>query len=243
MRKLILDVLFPIECLGCGQENVWLCEECLNKLEITKGYFIPNDYKPSDIDGFCIATDWENELLQEVIHKFKYNFAQELAEPLGGLLIKKLAGVLEVYPELRVFEIVPVPLHRKRLAWRGFNQAELLAQEVANKFDMQLNKSVLKRIKNTSPQVKLKSEMRAQNIAGAFGVLVGCGKNFPLLTKEGVRGSLIKDLPHPSLLLIKERRYLLIDDVITTGATMNECARILKENGAEKVYGLALARG
>ena len=220
MRKFILDILFPIECLGCGKEGVWLCEECFKGLPLTKGYLAPIDFSPSFIDGFCIASDWENPLLQNMIHKFKYNFIQELAGPLSKLLIKKLTVVLEVYPELKDFILMPVPLHRRRRAWRGFNQAELLALQLAKKFDLKLDSDLLKRVKNTSPQTKLRSKDRTKNIKGAFGLKRKGSLNAGIFTN-----------------------VLLLDDVITTGATMNECARILKSNGIKKVYGLALARG
>lgn len=217
IRKIILDILFPIECLGCGKSDVWLCNECFQKLPLNKNYFEPLDFLPSYLDGFFIASDWENKILQDVIHKFKYNFVQELSEPLSDLLIKKMELIFEIYDELRNFILIPVPLHKRRLLWRGFNQAEILAQPVAEKFQMELDNNLLKRVKNTSPQVKLKSEQRAKNIQGAFGL--NCRK------------------------VAMPRSYLLIDDVITTGATMNEIAKVLKENGAKRVWALALARG
>ncbi|MCG2686563.1 ComF family protein, partial [Candidatus Parcubacteria bacterium] len=167
-------------------------------------------------DGFFVSADWEDKVLQDAIHKFKYNFARELAEPLSKLMIKKITELnTELIHELKNFVILPVPLHQRRLAWRGFNQAELLAQAVAQEFGLQINNNLLIRKKYTSPQVKLKSKDRNKNIQGAFEI--------------------------KSNLIFKN--ILLIDDVITTGATMNEIARILKNNGAKKVFGLAIARG
>ncbi len=264
-HKFILDILFPVECMGCGKEDVWLCEECFNKIPLNKNYFEPLDFAPSYLDGFFIAADWQDKNLQEAIHKFKYNFVQELAEPLSQLLIKKITLFQEIYPQVRDFTIMPVPLHQKRLVWRGFNQAELLAAAVAEYFQMELNNNLLKRVKNTSPQVKLKSQARLKNIQGAFRIDENIGSITPLLFKEGKPmfhrlGWLIKkhkpsprqdpsgpDDPPPlassEQAFVKGRKFLLIDDVITSGATMNEIARVLKSQGAARVWGLAVARG
>ncbi len=215
LRQIILDILFPIECLSCGQADVWLCAECFKKLPLRSGYFEPLDFEPLFLDGFLIGSEWEDKIVQKLIHQYKYNFSQELSQPLAEILAKKLLAIFEIYPEIKNFVLLPVPLHRRRFFWRGFNQAELLARLVAEKFDLPLETNLIKRIKNTSPQVKLKSEARRKNIAGAF-------KCQPGMTAENV---------------------ILVDDVITTGATMNELARVLKESGVKKVYGLAVARG
>jgi len=211
-KKIILDILFPISCLGCCQSNVWLCEECQNKIQINKDLFQPINFSPSYIDGFFVSADWEDKILKDTVHRFKYGFAKELAEPLSKLMIKK---IYKLNIELKNFVIFPVPLHRRRLAWRGFNQAELLASFVAEKFNLELNNNLLIRKKYTSPQTKLNSKKRKVNILNAFEI------------KKSV----------------SFENILLIDDVITTGATINEIARVLKNNGTKKVFGIALARG
>jgi len=215
IKEFILDIFFPIECLGCGLSNVWMCENCFQGLPLNKSFFETTDFFPSYLDGFFIASDWESKLLQKAIHSYKYNFIKELANFLARLMIIKFNYLLTIYPELKQAIILPVPLHKKRKSWRGFNQAELLAKVLANNFAMQMETDVLKRIKNIKPQVNLKSFEREKNISGAFGV-------------TGI---------------VKSKMFLLIDDVMTTGSTMNECARVLKSVGAEKIYGLAVARG
>jgi len=112
--------------------------------------------------------------------------------------------------------VMPVPLHRKRLKHRGFNQALLLAQGVAMHFGCMLSFDNLLRTRQTRPQVELSGEERALNVKGAFSLL------------------------HPQE--VKNRGILLIDDVFTTGATMNECARMLKLAGARSVVAFTLAR-
>jgi ComF family protein len=111
---------------------------------------------------------------------------------------------------------MPVPLHRTRLRSRGFNQALLLAYGISERFGVPLCYDNLARIRPTRPQVELTVRERAENVRGAFG-----------LQRPGE---------------VAERKVLLIDDVFTTGATMNECARVLKDAGAASVTVLTLAR-
>lgn len=111
--------------------------------------------------------------------------------------------------------LIPIPLSKKRLRWRGFNQAELLARELAAAFAYPLNQD-LKRIKHAWPQADLNGAERLNNIADSFA-----------WTGTSLGG----------------RTIILIDDVATTGATLNEAARILKTAGAGAIYGLVLAKG
>jgi ComF family protein len=111
---------------------------------------------------------------------------------------------------------IPVPLHKKRLRLRGFNQALLLAHGISEQFMIPLNYDNLIRIRYTRPQVELSGRDRAENVRGAFNLL------------------------RPAE--VCEKRILLIDDVFTTGATMNECAKVLKDAGAASVTVLTLAR-
>ena len=114
--------------------------------------------------------------------------------------------------------VVPVPLHPRRLRWRGFNQSELLAESLAEHFLLQTDALTLNRVRQTMPQADIQErEQRLDNVSDVFS----CAH------PENVRG----------------RSILLIDDVCTTGATLNECARVLKENGAKRVVALVVARG
>lgn len=114
--------------------------------------------------------------------------------------------------------VIPVPLHLKRFRWRGFNQSELLAENIASHFNFPLKKSALLRIKNNIPQADIKERReRLENIRGAFSCV----------DSEIVKG----------------KRVILIDDVCTTSGTMSECAKILKFSGAKEVWGVVAARG
>lgn len=178
---ILLDIIFPIQCLGCQKYDQWICQKCLNGLT---------------------DQSYNNPLLKKAIHAFKYKFVKDLAKPLATLILKKINFDYDF--------IVPVPLHPRRLRWRGFNQAELLAKEInQNKL---LN--CLIKTKNTKPQTQLSEKQRKQNIKGAFKCIFN----------------------------LKNKKILLIDDVETSGSTLQECKKALLEAGAEGVYCLTLAK-
>jgi len=178
------------------------------------------------LDGVIVATGYENKLVQKLIKTFKYRFVRDLSEPLSNLLIvflgkllndsNRLARSKSLPKILDYFDyniIIPVPLHKRRLAWRGFNQAELLAEKIADYFNLEI--AELKRIKNNKPQVKLSKKFRKENVKGCFA---WNGKD------------------------LQNKNIILVDDIMTTGSTLSECARILKRNGAGEVWGLVVAK-
>ena len=150
---------------------------------------------------------------RDLIHSFKYNNRTHLRRPLALLSLEHLAPFLTG----RASElIVPVPLHRNRLRSRGFNQSVLLGALFSERLSIPMLKDGLIRIRKTTPQVDLSAVERKQNVKGAFSV------KFPEL--------------------VQGKRILLIDDVMTTGSTMNECAKVLKKAGAEVVAAAVVAR-
>ena len=211
LKKFLLDIIYPIKCLGCKKNNIWLCEDCFNKIEITK----ERRESTSFLNGLIIATDYKNELIRNMLSKFKYSFVQELKIPLGKLLIKKLKQIDDQHFDY----IIPIPLFKRRELWRGFNQAELLAQEVSKEFSIPVLNNLIFRIKNTSQQVGKKRGKRKENLKNAFEINLE-----------------IKDL-------VKDKRILLIDDVFTTGTTMEEVVKELKDIGIKEIYGLVVAKG
>lgn len=147
--------------------------------------------------------------LRKLIHLFKYDGMRPLAKPLGQLLAR-------VLPTTQQFDyVVPVPMHWRRRFQRGFNQSELLATQIARRWNVPVSKA-LRRVKATVPQVRLTNAKRRANLAGAFAL------------KESVN--------------LKNARILLVDDVFTTGATAAACARVIKNAGAKQVALLTLAR-
>ncbi len=224
-----MDLLFPISCLGCSKENVWLCDNCLNNIPLNQKFIFPqaeeffnSDFSrqhntSNNLDGVLIASSYENVLLNKAIKTFKYNFIFDLSKPLGEILINFLNQFDFRNKSLENFLLIPIPLHQKRLIWRGFNQSELLAKEVGNFFKVGVNSEILRRNKNTLPQTELNEKERKLNI-----------KNIFVCQNKDV---------------IKNKKIILIDDVFTTGSTLNEAAKTLKKFGAKEVWGLVLARG
>jgi len=220
----LLDLIFPVECLGCHREDFYLCPACLNKIKI---YDAPPPFEHPLVylDGIISAADYNQRLLQDAIHHFKFRFIQELAEPLA----KILADFWEKYRHQKNVTtqyvaslpmpnplIIPVPLNKKRLLERGFNQSALIAKIFAKRFNYNLLTNVIIRSKNTPHQVGLNKNQRKANIKNAF---------------------LINDVQ-----LIRGKTIILLDDVVTTGSTVEEIAKTLKEAGAKKVWGLTVAK-
>lgn len=235
LKNFLLDIFFPITCVSCGKPNEWICEECLNKIPLKNLQVCPvceksvtpdgrvcfQCGKKSSLDGLVVATSYRNEIAVKIIHCYKYKFIRDFHVPLGKIIIKSFSGSQLALPDI----IIPVPLHSRRLRWRGFNQAGLLAeylgQNIAPGFPIPVIENFLVRRKYTFPQMKVKNyQERKKNIQGVFEIKTETPtKNF-----------------------LKSKNILLVDDVATTGATLFECARILKKAGASEVFGLVIAR-
>lgn len=149
--------------------------------------------------------------LREAIHHLKYDRQARVAEPLGALLAQHLAA-----QRYRVDAIVAVPLHPERLRKRGFNQAQLLAQQLARQTRLPLLATEVVRVRQTAQQADLSRQARRANVADAFAWRAST--------------------PPPASVLV-------IDDVLTTGATVEAVAAALCRAGAREVHALALARG
>ena len=196
-----LDLLFPRECLGCRQENTWLCQDCLNSIPLL------NSKK-----GIIAATAFDNDLLREAVHSLKYSYIKDLGQPLGELLLK---GFKKSPIAQRKFDfIIPIPLHKKRIKERGFNQAKLISQPLSDYLDCPINEKVLIRQKNTASQMTLRRADRLNNMKNAF-----------IVKEEAIN-----------------KRILLVDDVITTGSTLRNATLTLKKAGAEEVLTVVLAK-
>ena len=157
---------------------------------------------------------YEDKLLQSALKRFKYHGAYSLAHPLSDML-KDL-----VTPHLSSFEtdtlVIPIPAHEKRKKMRGYNQAELLAHSFSKKVALPMNSEILQKSINTISQTSLSGEERIFNVKNSFSVI------------------------QPQI--VKNKKIILVDDITTTGATLSEAARILKEAGALEVTGLVVAK-
>ncbi|NQU77885.1 ComF family protein [Candidatus Falkowbacteria bacterium] len=287
LRKLasnLFDLVFPVECLGCRKDGVFVCDECLRGVKLKKDFpcvvcgreaFFGRTHREcsreTSIDGVLCATDYKDELVGKMIRTYKYNLVRDLGPSLGWVMMRYLRGLmgrgelskqrarkemLEMTPEfLRFFTpslvlplgkgeitnrivhqpekpvLIPVPLHARRLRERGFNQAEILAGELSKYFDWDVQTDILTRKKYTTAQVNLKADERARNIKNAFD------NNAPAFA-EATAGKKTRK----TNLEIKNRTVILVDDVLTTGATLNEAGMVLKNMGAREVWGVCLAK-
>jgi ComF family protein len=198
------NFLFPQKCLGCGEENSALCRECLAKIGMPTA--------PKE-DNIFSASDYGDEVVKKAIWMLKYRGAKNLAEPLAELIFQRT-----LFPKNGLGLVVPIPLSKKRKRERGYNQAELLAIQLAEKIKIPVCADALVKIKDTPAQVSVKNRSeRLKNLDGAFAV-----KN-----AEKISG----------------RNVILIDDVSTTGATLKEAKKVLRNAGAKKIISAVVARG
>ena len=130
MKKLILDLLFPINCLGCGQKGQFICPACFEQMPLNRKR--PLKFSSSALTDLIVASDYNYALVKQAIHRYKYDFVKDLAESLGQLMVRRLNVILSDSEEsFKNILLIPVPLHKNRLRWRGFNQAEFLAQKIS----------------------------------------------------------------------------------------------------------------
>ncbi|MGB9679527.1 MAG: ComF family protein [Thermoanaerobacteraceae bacterium] len=225
---IFLDLLFPPKttCIICG-ENIksgYLCENCEHKLEFIHGNICNICGKPIENKGICSDCNSYGHIFKKNRSVFEYKgVIKDLIARFKYFKERDLADFFAQYIKEVIEEenwpidlIIPVPLHKAKLDERGYNQSELLAREISYKLDILMSKA-LRRIRNTPTQTDLHREERIKNVKGAFNVTY---KN-----------------------AVENKKILLIDDVITTGATLDECARVLKEYGAEDIYVATIARG
>lgn len=237
----VLDWLYPPRCRGCaerieGRDRDCFCRRCWAKIERVGRPLCRICGRPFP-DGaggdhccalclirppqFCEARSWayyprqelEDHPLRQAVQRFKYGRKVSLGKPLGRLMAH---GCREFLAPWQVDLILAVPLHPKRLRWRGFNQSVLLARQVSHAYGIPMDPLLLRRVKPTPPQTQLSEQERRRNVRAAFVLAPGRS--------------------------VKDRNILLVDDVYTSGATVNECSRRLKKDGAQHVYVLTLAR-
>ncbi|MDD2852228.1 MAG: ComF family protein [Desulfuromonadaceae bacterium] len=230
----LLDIAFPPLCHIChafipNAETVHICPDCHAHLPRVLSPLCPLCGIPFDGAGHdhccgkCLlhrprfdvarAPFLYEGSVRDLIHSFKYNRRTHLRYPLALLTLEGIKQFLaESSPQL----IVPVPLHRSRLRQRGFNQAVLLGRVLSKKLSLPMVPDALTRTRATVPQIGLSAAERRTNVTGAFTVK----KN------RAVEG----------------KRILLLDDVMTTGSTMDECAGGLKKAGAAAIIAVTIAR-
>ena len=225
MGNLLLDLLFPARCFGCKRVGKYLCSACQKTFIIREyvcpicdrpaisGATHPGCRRPQGLDGLTCVFKYER-VMKKAIKTLKYRFVSDAAQTLIMAIPEVVfANVLLQSKDMQLF---PIPLHRERLKWRGFNQAEALGKIVARKLEIPLVANLLIRTHKRTPQADIKErQVRIENAHGLF--------------------SINKSSQIP-------RKLILFDDVWTTGATMSEACKVLKRNGVQWVWGMTLAR-
>ena len=230
----LLDLILPPTCHICRSfipdaGTLHICPTCRDQLPLVTSPLCPlcgipfigigNNHRC----GRCLSTPPHFDAarahflyegpIRDLIHSFKYNHLTHLRSPLA---LMTLEGVHAFLTAQDIHLIVPVPLHRSRLRQRGFNQAVLLGRVIARDLSLPMVPDALIRTRQTEPQMQLSAAERRVNVQGAFSV-----KKTECVAGKGV---------------------LLLDDVMTTGSTMNECAKELKKAGATTVIAVTVAR-
>jgi len=219
-----LDLFFPQHCLGCGKEGALICPQCLRSLPELSGPLCPKCGKPQPGGILCQDCIDRRHSIDGIRSPLKFEgLAREAVHQFKYRNLRSLAGQLAtILHEFLLANpvpfdcIIPVPLHAKRLRERGYNQSALLARELNKHLNLPVITSCLIRKHYVLSQARTKSAWeRRQNVKDAFECLDN---------------------------RIRERQVLLIDDVATSGSTLDACAKSLKSKGAKSVWGLVLAR-
>ncbi|MDF2592418.1 MAG: ComF family protein [Clostridia bacterium] len=231
IKRKLLGILYPkrTKCCICGREaREAVCSSCLSLLEYIEGRVclkcgkgIEDEYDPS----VCPDCKRENknfdmafscfqykDMGKTIVHKLKYENCKEISYTLGRLMYQKI-----VDEGIKLDAVVPVPIHESKKAIRGFNQAQLIAEEIAVGLGIPLWDCII-RTKATTDQFKLDKVSRSMNVHDAFCINVLYNN-------------------------VSERNILLVDDVYTTGSTADECSRILRQQGVQRIFVITAATG
>lgn len=219
-----LDLLFPPSCVSCKRVGTWLCEPCAQQIPLFEAPLCSRCGRPWSKPGLCPVC--RKTPLQVNPIRAVFIFAPPIREVLhalkyrgGGAVVTTLAAKMGAAWRQQGMEsdlLLPVPLHPSREVKRGYNQATLLALALGKQVDVPVWTRVLMRVRNTPSQTKLNRQERKENMADAFVCAAG-------LNLAGMR-------------------VTLIDDVATTGATLDACAGVLLQAGAAAVNAFTLAR-
>jgi competence protein ComFC len=228
----LFDFIYPKRCVQCKAFGEYICANCFagitfdvsmiclvcNKGAMDGVTHVKCQTKYT-IDGASASVAYKG-IVKKLVYQFKYKpYLTDLEHVMSDLFYE---GLIQQEQFARLVEqksiLVPIPLHKDKYRRRGYNHAEILSKNLGKRLDME-TKTILKRIKKTQTQANLKRVDRLVNLKDAFY------------------------LEESALQKIRHRQIILVDDIVTTGATMAEAAYTLKKNGIENVWGIALAHG
>lgn len=240
IKNFVLDLFFPKHCVACGAADTFLCGECAVRIKTNVpsqcvvcekesfGFRVHERcQEKTPLAGFIHLGWFSDPVLRAVIKSWKYQFLRDLEKDIGNLITTFVLSHKSIFPKNAI--VTSIPLHPKRQAWRGFNQAEEIGKFLAHGlwFDKRTILSeveggaslenLLVRSKNTATQAELEKEEKQNNVRGAF------------------------ICRNPAL--AQGKTIIITDDCFTTGATMNEAALALRQAGAKEIWGFVLAKG
>jgi len=240
LKEGFLNLIYPLSCENCGEEireskGFAICNNCMNQIKLISSPFCYLCGKPlSAMVSFeenAICSDCHNKknhfyfarsiayyqgVMRKCIHLLKYKKQVKLVQPLGNMMVDYLRGnnFLDIH---EIDLIVPVPLYKEDCLKRGFNQSGLLAEYIADYFAISFSEHLLIKNKSNVSQVGLSKIKRKNNVSHVYSIDPSCEKNITSV--------------------------LLVDDIFTTGATVEACCRELRKAGVKKLFVLTLARG
>ena len=218
----VLNWVYPPSCVHCGKAGSLICDDCFSKLPAVGKHYCSRCGKPLMPKHFCRHCG--NSEFSFTACRAPYLYDGPVSAMIKGLKYNGTLGLVPILSKLladfweennwAVDIVVPVPLSEKRKAQRGFNQSEVIAGDFSKKTGLSCDPRILMKQRNTLQQVGLTAEERRENLSGAFAA-------------------------EPTL--VKGKRILLMDDVMTTGSTFSECSSVLLNAGAKAVYCLSVA--
>lgn len=232
MRRQLLNLFFPKTCPICDKviaKNHFLCDHCVQDIKIIEEPKCQKCGRPllREDTLFCkdcnrverffdraVSVFEHKGKLRESVYRFKYDNARIYGEYYGFMAAKLYGRQIK---EWNIDAVIPVPIFREKELKRGYNQAKVFGLYLTKEINIPLRDDIVKRVKNTVPQKELDRSMRFVNLKDAFAV-----------NREALKGM---------------NNVLLVDDIFTTGSTLDACARILKKAGVQKVYGLCISAG
>ncbi len=213
MFDFVMETIFPTYCLSCGKRNDFICPKCLAKIQVSDRENIENAFS---------VFNYQDPIIKKAIWKIKYHNQKKLAEELGKILYEfSKENIYEIreFAKGQKILIVPVPIHKKKKAERGYNQAEKIAKGFCSEDKdniFEYRNDIIYKTKNSKAQAQIHNrKIRLKNTKDSFS----CNPNIK----------------------IKNRTIILLDDVITTGGTINEIRKQLKKHKPKKIYAFSIA--
>lgn len=212
MLEFVLNFLFPPACVVCGKiDKNWLCPKCKTRVErLEKSCEV--EIQNKKYEKLLYIFKYES-LIRKLVLGYKFSNKAYINNFFANIIVnnKKTFNLLQKYDM-----IIPVPMHKKKMQKRGYNQTELISEKIALKLGVENRPDILEKVVNTTTQSKLGGKARQTNIQHAFFI-----KN---------------DID------VENKKIILLDDIYTTGATSEECSRVLKDAGAKEILILVLAK-